>query len=362
METPGTTVRSSVDVAGGPRETFERLVDELGWALDPAGFELDDGPDGRIVHGGHEVGRVTAWEPGEAVRFEWRPAPWEPGVTTELALRFEATDGGTRITLEHGGWDRLIEEESDAIGWFASAVLVPHVVATSPDSFGDWLTDRGARRPAGAAARDQYGDPLYHYPNFRVILSELALTPEDHLLEVGCGGGALLSEALESGCRAAAVDHSPEMVRLARRANREAVEAGRLDVREADAGELPFPDGTFTCATMTGVLGHLPDPAAAFDEIYRVLDDGGRIVVLGSDPELEGTPAAPEPMASRMRFYESEELEALAREAGFEAVRVVRHTLESHARAVGVPEAHLPLFEYPSRFLLARKAVGPRGD
>lgn len=48
---------------------------------------------------------------------------------------------------------------------------------TAPAGLGDWLTDRRARRPAGAQARAVYRDPLYHYPNFRAILAELALSP-----------------------------------------------------------------------------------------------------------------------------------------------------------------------------------------
>jgi SAM-dependent methyltransferase len=245
-------------------------------------------------------------------------------------------------------------------GWFAGQVLAPLLSASGPGGFGDWLTDRRARRPSGPAARATYLHPLYHLPNFRVILAELALTRDDHLLEIGCGGGAFLNAALHSGCRAAAVDHSAEMVRLARDANRDAVAAGRLDIREADAASLPFLDATFTCAAMTGVLGFLSDPVAAFAEIRRVLRSGGRFVGLGADPELKGTPAAPEPMASRLRFYDSRQLEDMGRRAGFEDVRVVRRDLEAFAREAGVPEAALPLFaagkEGGARFLLARRA------
>jgi SAM-dependent methyltransferase len=140
---------------------------------------------------------------------------------------------------------------------------------------GDWLKDRQARRPSGARSRATYADPLYHYPNFKVILEELALTPDDHLVEVGCGGGALLKQALASGCRAAAVDHSPDMVRLARALNAEAVAAGRLEIVEASAERLPFPDAAFTCACMTGVLGFLTDPVTALSELRRVLAPGG---------------------------------------------------------------------------------------
>jgi SAM-dependent methyltransferase len=331
------------------------VIQELVDALARLGITLEPGKDGRVVEGNVPVGRVVAWRPGERVVLEWRPADWAPGEVTGVELRFEPTSGGTRVELEHRGWGGLIGDAEEVAGWFAGGVAAPLLRAMAPAALGDWITDRRARRPAGAAAREVYRDPLYHRPNFRVMLAELALTGKDFLLEVGCGGGALLHDALASGCRAAAVDHSADMVRLAREANREAVAAGRLDVRLASADALPFADSTFTCAAMTGVLGFLPDPVAALREIRRVLGPGGRLVSLGADSELRGTPAAPEPMASRLRFYDSDELEALARDAGFTVVSVVRRDLETFAREAGVPEEHLALFSGPgARFLLAR--------
>ena len=130
-----------------------------------------------------------------------------------------------------------------------------------------------------------------------------------------------------------------------------------LEVLQASADQLPFADTTFTCAAMTGVLGFLPDPVAALRELWRVLVEGGRIVVLGSDPALRGTPAAPEPMASHLQFYEDDELQQLAVEAGFAEATVVRRDLELFARQVGVPEEHLALFAgQGTSFLLAQKS------
>lgn len=201
-----------------------------------------------------------------------------------------------------------------------------------------------------------YRDPIYHYPNFRVLLAELRLQPNDYLLEVGCGGGALLKQALQSGCRAAAIDHSADMVRLARELNGEAVEQGRVTIQQAAAEKLPFPDSTFTCAVMTGVLGFLSEPVGVLREILRTLRPRGRLAMLGADPDLRGTPAAPEPIASRLRFYPASELEHLARQAGFPEAQVVRRNLEAFAREGGVPEAQLPLFQGPgAHFLFARK-------
>lgn len=353
-------VRASIDFALAPAAAFDLLVEELATALARLGIRFEPGPGGRVTEGGFEVGKVLTWEPARGFALAWRHASWNPGVVTEVRLRLEPADGGTKVSYEHLGWDAAIGDPAELAGWFVGQVLAPLLRASSPVAFGDWFTDRRARRPSGVAARATYLHPLYHFPNFRAILAELSLSKADRLLEVGCGGGAFLKAALQSGCRAAAVDHSVEMVRLASEANREAVDAGRLDVREGDAVSLPFPDVSFTCAAMTGVLGFLPDPVLALSEIRRVLVSGGRLIAMGTDPELKGTPAAPEPMASRLRFYDSDQLEMLGRQAGFTDVRVVRRDLQPFAREAGVPEANLPLFAAGkgggARFLLARKA------
>ncbi len=349
----------SIVLSLAPRTAFDTLVVELQTALARLGLAFEAGPKGRITEGPHAVGSVTAWTRGRGLSLEWHPAPWASGKSTVIDLKLRAVKGGTRATLTHRGWGAAVGGKAELAGWFAGEVAAPLLKAAAPKALGDWITDRRARRPAGTEARQTYGDPIFHYPGFRVMLDELRLTRDDYLLEVACGGGAMLRRALKSGCRAAAIDHSAEMVRVAAESNADAVAAGRLDVRQGDAATLPWADATFTCAAMTGVLGFLADPVRVLLEIRRALKPGGRLVVMGTDPELKGTPAAPEPIASRLTFYESDELEALGRRAGFEDVRVVRRDMEQFAREEGVPAFALALFRAGkgggARFLLARR-------
>jgi SAM-dependent methyltransferase len=357
------SVRTSIDLKLDLPSAFDALVGELSTALSALGMRFEVGTHGFVLDGAMEVGRVTCWQPQEKIVLEWHGADWHPADVTTVELRFEPITGGTRVTIEHPEWSRVFGDQGDELaGWFASEVGAPLLRTMAPTRLGDWITDRRTRRPSGPQARAFYRDPLYHRPNFKVILKVLGLRDDDYLLEVGCGGGAFLENALRSGCKAAGIDHSSDMVRLAREVNREAINQNRLEIREGEADSLLYPDATFTCAVMTGVFGFIADPLKALSEIRRVLAGGGRLVLFTGSKELRGTPAAPEPMASRLYFYEDQELEELAREAGFAEAVVEHPDFEPFAREVGIPEEFLGLFKGRTggQLLVARKQSGRR--
>ena len=341
---PPWTVHLATTVALARGTAFTTVVDELREALGRLGLEFEPGPDGRVTEGGVPVGQVEAWQPRERIVLVWHPAPWDPATETRVEVQFAEVAHGTRISLEHRGGERLFGTADEQVGWFASGVLAPFLAGAAPVRLGDWVTDRAARRPSGKRARTTYGDPLYHRPNFLLLLETLDLSPRDRLLEVGCGGGAFLQEALKSGCRATAVDHSPEMVRLARQNNRAAVAEGRVEILEADAAHLPVPSEAYTCAVSTGVFGFLPDPEGMLREAARALMVGGRLAIFGGTRELVGTPACPEPIASRIHFYEDAEMEAMAHRAGFRDAEVTHPPMLRYAEAAHLPEAALDLF------------------
>ena len=352
------SVRTGVDLRLDPSSAFQSLVEELSAALSQLGIQFPPGADGRLLEGAVEVGRVVRWQPPEEIVIEWHAADWQPAEVTSVELRFEPIEDGTRVTLEQAKWGNLMGDPGNELaGWFASQVAAPLLSAMGPTRLGDWITDRRARRPSGPQSRAFYRDPLYHRPNFKAILAVLKLRPDDYLLEVGCGGGAFLQDALSSGCLAAAIDHSSDMVRVAREVNHEALQKNRLEIREGDAGLLPYPDGIFTCAVMTGVFGFISDPVNALSEVHRVLAPGGRFVLFTGSKKLRGTPAAPEPVASRLYFYEEGELPELARQAGFSESHLEWPDFESRAREAGIPEEHLELFKGRGggHLLIARK-------
>lgn len=357
------SVFAGADVSMTPGEAFDAFADELLLGFADRGISVENlSPGSKIASGDTEFGRIEQWVPGEKISILWRPKPWEKETANKLAITFSAKEGATRVTVEQLEWGRVIGDEGgELLGWFTGEVVVPLLSASAPNRLGDWITDRHARRPSGARSRDFYGNPIYHWPNFFAILETLALGPGDHLLEVGCGGGAFLLEALKSGCRASAIDHSADMVRLATKLNQESIADGRVKIEVGEANRLPYGNGVFTCAVMTGVLGFLPDPLKAFAEVFRVLRSGGRFVAFSSTKEIRGTPAAPEPVASRVSFYEDRQLEDLARQAGFGEVKVEHPSLLEHAKRAGVPESDLELFRGTSgsQLLVCRKARGP---
>jgi SAM-dependent methyltransferase len=198
--------------------------------------------------------------------------------------------------------------EDDVAAWRASGL--------SEEALEDWVIDRVARRPEGARARERYGGDEVHASARRAILGALGLGAGDAVLDIGCGGGLLLRDVTNAGASATGIDHSEEMVALARE------RAPGADVMLGRAERLPFADESFTAVTLCVVFFFLEDPVAVLRECRRVLLPGGRVAAYTTAPELRGTPAAPEPIASRGHFYEDAELAALAREAGFADVEV----------------------------------------
>ena len=138
--------------------------------------------------------------------------------------------------------------------------------------------DITARKPSGWLGKRLYEDPKAHRESFRLILEKLDLRRDDSYLEVACGGGVLLDMALRTVSRAAAIDHSADMVELTMERNKAAADSGIAEVVEGNAESLPWPDESFSCAACANAFFFIEHPELFLSEISRVLEPKGRLV------------------------------------------------------------------------------------
>jgi ubiquinone/menaquinone biosynthesis C-methylase UbiE len=113
-------------------------------------------------------------------------------------------------------------------------------------------------------------------------VSLLDIRQDDHILEVGCGPGALIqalaaraTEGLVVG-----VDLSPTMLQQAERRNARAIHEGRVRLQVGSATALPFEDASFDKALSANSVPFWPDQEAGVKEMWRVLKPGGAIAII----------------------------------------------------------------------------------
>jgi demethylmenaquinone methyltransferase/2-methoxy-6-polyprenyl-1,4-benzoquinol methylase len=117
-------------------------------------------------------------------------------------------------------------------------------------------------------------------------LSRLAAARGERVLEIGVGTGHCLvelAEAVGPQGRAYGVDISERMVSRTKSRLEEERLAGRAEVVEADAEQLPWASGTIDAVFMSFTLElfDTPEIPRVLGECLRVLRPGGRIVVVG---------------------------------------------------------------------------------
>jgi ubiquinone/menaquinone biosynthesis methyltransferase len=115
----------------------------------------------------------------------------------------------------------------------------------------------------------------------RRLVALADIVPSDRVLDLACGTGDILFEALHRGPRrAVGLDLTFRMIQIARVAADS--RPGRVNARflVGDMLALPFPAGGFD-VVMTGYgLRNVPHLHLAIQEIHRVLAPGGRLLSL----------------------------------------------------------------------------------
>jgi ubiquinone/menaquinone biosynthesis C-methylase UbiE len=109
------------------------------------------------------------------------------------------------------------------------------------------------------------------------IFELLKPMPNENILDVGCGTGNYSVMLAKLGCKVTGIDVSTEMLKVAR----EKAEKLCLNVNfiNCDAQDLPFESNFFDAVLSVATFEFIPNPHKAFEELYRVVKQGGRIVI-----------------------------------------------------------------------------------
>ncbi len=135
-------------------------------------------------------------------------------------------------------------------------------------------------------------------PKRRAARLALDLKPGDRVLDLACGTGLNfphLRELVGEGGQVVGVDLTPAMLDIARKQIKGS-DWKNVEVREADAANLPFPDASFDKVIISFALTIIPESLKAIEEVRRVLVPGGRFVALEMRAGIHSLPAWLQPL------------------------------------------------------------------
>ncbi|MDI7275646.1 MAG: methyltransferase domain-containing protein [Anaerolineae bacterium] len=178
------------------------------------------------------------------------------------------------------------------------------------------------------------------------VLEAASVMPDDRVLDVGTGTGALASVVAQSTAAGQVVAIDPTLQML-RRAQENAARAGlsaRISFCRGSAEDLPFGNESFD-VILTSMAMHHTDVRKTLAEVARVLRRGGRLAIadVARNPRWEGAlgpllrlamaayhllstrslAITRAEMATYRQIFAKADWEAMLREAGFEPAAVL---------------------------------------
>jgi protein-L-isoaspartate(D-aspartate) O-methyltransferase len=115
------------------------------------------------------------------------------------------------------------------------------------------------------------------------LLQDLAVQPNETVLEIGAGSGFMAALLANSAQRVVSLEIVPELVTLARNNLRQAG-IQNAEVRQADGAATGAAEGTYDAILLSGSVAQIPQ------SLLQLLKVGGRLsAIVGDDPVMRAT-------------------------------------------------------------------------
>lgn len=191
---------------------------------------------------------------------------------------------------------------------------------------------------SGSEAYEQYLVPGMFEPWAERLIDRVNLSEDDRILDVACGTGIVArrtASRLGNGGAIVGLDINEGMLAMAKATVTEI--QPRIEWRQGDATDLPFPDASFDVVFCQQALQFFEDPAVALEEMHRVLVPGGQIGVSVWRP-LEYNPSyvvlvdalerhvgddAARMIRSPFPAWDGDDLRSLVRDVGFSEFSII---------------------------------------
>ena len=142
------------------------------------------------------------------------------------------------------------------------------------------------RKPTGWLGRSvARGMNISHSKLTSWGLNHISIREDATVLDIGCGGGGTIKKLAQIVIKGKVygIDYSEDSVKISQNANKGAIQAGRVEIRQGSVSCLPYPENTFDLITAIETHYFWPNLVNDLKEVLRVLKPGGTLIMMGGE-------------------------------------------------------------------------------